>query len=447
METLRQTTPPPPRTPHAHTLVFRAACVVALLLLWAAANPMYAQTPAGTHHPAGVPDNYLITPFGYFHPSCVIELAQGDTQVDNGHAIQHQDGSITQIAPCAYPRYTAKGEKIAQGQSAQSTQQNVPSISHDWIEDYNVTTNTSFGELSADWTVPQTPTSNDGQTIFFFPGLEDINSTESILQPVLGWNANSDSAWTIASWNCCLSGTTHHSEFVPVSPSDTISGSIQSTCGAGTLSCPTWNITTTDQTTGGSTVLPNTPNDDQTFNWAFAGALEVYNVAQCSDYPMTGLITFSNLSLLDYNFNPISNPSWSFEDLYSGLTPQCAYGSGGSETATQVSLSYSNSSTPAPTYTENTIYGPSGCGPSNNAPCYVTYTAVISVAPYESLYINEAFVNGSTYNYSDTVYWGSGGCSQTYDQGEYCYGYASPAPVYAYATESGYPPSNTVTVY
>ena len=23
----------------------------------------------------------------------------------------------------------------------------------------------------------------------------------------------------------------------------------------------------------------------QTFNWAFGGVLEVYNVAQCSDYP------------------------------------------------------------------------------------------------------------------------------------------------------------------
>ena len=413
---------------------------------------MHAQRPAGTHHPAGVPNDYLITPFGYFHPSCVVALAKGDMQVDNGHTIQHKDGSFTSIPPCNYPRYSPKGEKITPDGSKQNMPQNTPSIGHSWIEDYSVTTNTSFGTLSTSWVVPQTPTSNDGQTLYFFPGLEDTNNVESILQPVLGWNDQNSSlgaVWSIASWNCCLSGTTQHSEFVPVNVGDTIAGSIQSTCGAGTLSCPTWNITTTDETTGGSTWLTNTPNDDQTFNWAFAGVLEVYNVTQCSDYPLNGLISFSNLSLLDYNFNPISNPGWVFEDLYDNLSPQCAYGSGGYETATQVMLSYSNSSTPAPTYTENTIPSQSSCYnyPFGYTLCSLTYTASISVAQNENLYVNGQYVNGGTYNYSDTENWGTGQCSNFGDQGYYCYGYASPSPAYAYATESGYPPSNTVTIY
>ena len=274
---------------------------------------MHAQTPAGTHHPAGVPDNYLITPFGYAHPSCVIELAQGDTQVDHGHAIQHQDGSITQIAPCAYPSYTAKGEKIAQGQSTQNTIQNPPSISHSWIEDYEATSNTSFGGLVASWIVPQAPTSNDGQSIYFFPGMcvygcNISDPQETIIQPVLGWNANGDQAWTIASWNCCYDGNKVHSQLIQVNPGDTISGYMQSTCSAGTLTCPSWNIVTNDETTGASTQLNNTPSYGQTFNWAFAGVLEVYNVVQCSDYPPNAGTIFSNLYLQDNTFNPIANP-------------------------------------------------------------------------------------------------------------------------------------------
>ena len=447
----------PPRT---HCLAVRPACVVALLLLVAAANPMHAQRPAGPHHPAGVPDNYLITPFGYFHPSCVIGLAKGDTQVDDGHAIQHQDGSITQVSPCAYPRYTAKGEKIAPNGTKQNTPQNVPSVVHNWIGDYATTSNTSFGELVASWTVPQAPTSNDGQQIFFFPGMcvygcNLSDKQETILQPVLGWNANSNlgPVWSIASWNCCYDGNEVYSHHIQVNPGDTIFGSIQSTCSTGTLSCPTWNVVTNDETTGQGTSLQSTPSYSQTFNWAFAGVLEVYNLVQCSDYPPNGQISFSNLSLLDNNFNPISNPGWYFENRYSGLTPQCNYG--GQGTATQVVLNYNLPPwAAAPTYSTNTIPGPSGCGPGNTSPCYLTYTATISVAAGESLYTmnnkyapNGSLVNGSTYNYSDTADWGSGGCAQTYDQGLYCYGYAEPTPIFAYATEPGYADSSLITPF
>lgn len=406
---------------------------------------MHAQRTVGPHHPAGIPDNYVITPFGYFHPSCVVQLAKGDTQIDNGHTIQHKDGSFTGIPPCNYPRYSPKGEKIAPDGTKQNTPQNTPSI-NGWVEDYSITTNTSFGLLDATWTVPKTPPSNDGQTLYFFPGLEDINDVASILQPVLGWNADTPqthfgTVWTIASWNCCISGITVNSPLVRVNPGDSIFGSIQSTCGTGTLSCPTWNIETYDENTGGSTSLNNTPSDGQVFNWAFAGVLEVYNIAQCSDYPPNGGTVFS-LQYLD------GNPGWSFEDRYSGLTPQCNYG--GQATATQVETNYGpNPPALPPTYTESTTYGPPSCGGypfGDNNPCYVTYTAIVSVAQGENLYINGTIVNGTTYNYSDTEDWG-GQCSQFGDQGEYCYGYAPASPLNAYATEPGYLPSSTVTIY
>ena len=64
-----------------------------------------------------------------------------------------------------------------------------PNISHSWIVSENVTTTSSYGGLHALWSVPPTPPSNDGQILYFFPRLEDLQDVVTILQPVLGWNA------------------------------------------------------------------------------------------------------------------------------------------------------------------------------------------------------------------------------------------------------------------
>jgi hypothetical protein len=302
--------------------------------------PLTEQTPAGPNRPTGVPENYVITPNGYFHSSCIMEVKERETLRADGQ-IQHADGSIENVPACGYPHYTGRGEILTgatpRGEIGTGSTP-PPAISHSWIESESVTTGGSFGELTASWVVPPTPTSNDGQTIYFFPGLEDSHNVVSILQPVLGYAGGT---WSIASWNCCVSGTTYHSSFVQVNPGDVILGTIRSTCAAGVLSCATWNITTKDETLGSSTTLSNSSSDGQTFNWAFAGVLEVYAVAQCSDYPPNGEIFFSNLALYDYNFHQIITPGWSFTNWFSG-TPQCNYG-GAAVSSTQVTLDYNGS--------------------------------------------------------------------------------------------------------
>jgi len=308
--------------------------ILSLFLTFLASTMVYAQAPAGPNHPVGVPDGYVITPFGYFHPSCVLRLTEGEALLADGRVIQHADGAISNIAPCDYPRYTASGEIVTAGAVGAPP----PTISHSWIESAGATTSTSYGALTATWTVPPGPTSNDGQTVYFFPGLEDIDDVVSILQPVLGWNADFAGAWGIASWNCCPSGITVESSPVRVKSGNEIKGTIRDACSAGTLSCSKWKVTSEDVSTGRSTALNNTPSEGQTFNWAFAGALEVYNVVQCSDYPSNGSLTFSDVALYDYNFDRISNPGWSITIWATGLTPQCGYG--GQVAATPVTLDY-----------------------------------------------------------------------------------------------------------
>ena len=123
-----------------------------------------------------------------------------------------------------------------------------------------------------------------------------------------------------------------------VSSGNQIKGTMQDICSAGTLSCARWRVISQDVTTGKSTSLNSTPSEGQTFNWAFAGALEVYNVVQCSDYPSNGSLTFSNVALYDDNFVRITNPGWAMNIWASGLTPQCGYG--GPVAVSRVTLDY-----------------------------------------------------------------------------------------------------------
>src|SRR5208282_1418503 len=78
----------------------------------------------------------------------------------------------------------------------------------------SATTNKSYGKIAATWIVPPSPTSDDGQILYFFPGLEDMSNVISIVQPVLQWGNNGifgGRYWLVASWNCCINGTTWYS--------------------------------------------------------------------------------------------------------------------------------------------------------------------------------------------------------------------------------------------
>src|SRR5271170_8102910 len=58
-----------------------------------------------TTRPAGVPEGFVITPFGYFHPSCVNQLAKGDVLHADEKAIHRSNGTVDKIPACAYAHY------------------------------------------------------------------------------------------------------------------------------------------------------------------------------------------------------------------------------------------------------------------------------------------------------------------------------------------------------
>lgn len=275
-------------------------------------------TVAGPERPANVPEGFVITPFGYFHPSCVMMLAEGNTLLDNG--VRHADGTVEPAPVCDYPHYTKTGVAIDPGSKVVSGIE--PTI-NGWLEYVSVTTSSSYGEIKAGWIVPPLPTTNDGQTLFFFPGLEDINDVKSIVQPVLQWYA--PGPWAMASWNCCMSGTTWESPPINVSPGDTVGGEIAPTCAPGGDYCATWNVISVDKNTGQKTTLGKTPAAGQIWNWAFGAVTEDYGVLSCDDFPANKTVTF-RVWLYDQNGNLISSPGWVGSPAGGGVQPQCGYG-------------------------------------------------------------------------------------------------------------------------
>ncbi|MGA8742027.1 MAG: hypothetical protein WB561_12660 [Terracidiphilus sp.] len=286
---------------------------------------------SGPSSPANVPDGFVITPFGYFDPSCVQSLLKGEKLLSDGR-LQREDGTTAEtVAVCNYPHYNRSGIRIssttgtATPREKNSVVTNISPEINGWIEDESITTGSpteAYGAMFATWKVPPQPSANDGQVLYFFPGFEDINDSQtSILQPVLQWYQDQ---WSLASWNCCINGVVTNSPSVNVSPGDEIYGSITSSCLPGTLSCATWNVLSLDLSTGESTTLGDTPSEGQIFNWAFGGVLEPYYVISCDDYPADRHITFENITVFDQNLHPVhakfSGSSNSTE------TPQCNYG-------------------------------------------------------------------------------------------------------------------------
>jgi hypothetical protein len=305
------------------TIVCTALIVATPMALYLAPTSAAAQTAApqaGPTRPSTVPEGYVITPFGYFHPSCVQSLAKGETILPDGR-MQHANGKANvSAAVCSYPHYQRTGVAASAATSASS-----PTI-NGWVESASITTGSphkSYGALITAWKVPPAPEIDDGQVLFFFPGFEDINDQEtSILQPVLAWFSDQ---WTIASWNCCLKGIVTNSPAVTVKTGDVIYGSITSTCPPGTASCATWNVLTVDLSTGQSTTLGNTPSQGQIFNWAFGGVLEAYSINSCDDYPPDRHAMFQGVTIFDEHLRPLNGEKWAIA-VDSNDPPQCGYG-------------------------------------------------------------------------------------------------------------------------
>lgn len=256
------------------------------------------------------PADYVITPHGFFHPSCVVTLAADETQKDDG-TIVNAAGVVRTTAPCSYPHYNHLGQAVAANAVMPATAQasgtaaaasvDLPDV-NGWVESSSDDSHGALQWISANWQVPAAPAIAGSQVVYYFPGIEDINNVQTIVQPVLGWFSG---GWSIASWNCCKDGNVTHSAIIPVNAGDELYGYTYGTNCDGNGQCPSWTIYTQDQTNNTSTTL-NSSSFGQVFNWSFGGVLEAYGIQHCAQYPANGSLAFTNIVTAQVGGNAVS---------------------------------------------------------------------------------------------------------------------------------------------
>jgi len=248
----------------------------------------------------------VLTPFGYRLPECVLQLAHdsviktlpnGKLEIRTGTEVQHHTPD---------PRC---GEDIKEIQEKYEAKRNFKpnNLKDGWLDYagwYPPSPESNLNSFTSLYTVPSTPSSNDGQTLFYFIGMQDNDDPNAvnIVQPVLTWG-NGKPQWYAQSWACCPSNITTSSPPVfGLSPGGLLKGVISRNGPSA------WKIDSIVMATGQSTTL-NAQVGSYQYNWADV-TLETYGVQQCSDYA-TGKAYFQKLTLLDQQGQTLK-PSWTF---------------------------------------------------------------------------------------------------------------------------------------
>ena len=288
---------------------------------------------ASSARPAGVPLDYVITPAGYFHAACVVQLDDGEQLTPEGDVLLKHELGVRKVATCRHASFDLRGDRHAVDAQGVDARPAATAFSG-WISDSQSSGAPPASQMVADWTVPASPTTNAGQTLYFFPGLEATPNVVTILQPVLGWNSYSNSTWTMANWNCCKSGTVYTGNPITVRPGDQIHGAMVGTGCTRTSPCTSWAITSTDLTTNQTTTM-KTSAWSQLFNWYFGGVMEVYGVSACHHLPASGSITFTNVKVYDTS-NVLVIPTW--RTSVASSAPRCNYAVNPSTNQTQLTF-------------------------------------------------------------------------------------------------------------
>jgi hypothetical protein len=284
-----------------------AAMTICVVMVQSAEAAQYAPAVAalppcnGTSAcPSEVPSEYVRTPSGWFHPSCVVPVAKDEEyDLQSDIIVKSSDGSRRPVPRCAYLPRDAHGNAF---HPASREASRPPSIDG-WLAGVSNdgTPVGAVSALSATWTVPSRP-ATDGGIIYLFPGL----SASTILQPVLTYYYG----WTIQSWDCCSSSgniLTDNGSPIAVSPGDSINGQVVGyNCNTATGVCSKWTVVTFDQTIGkgtGGFVANNTEVYGTSPDQVHGGVLEVYGIGTCSQLPASLGASFREVYAM-----PISGP-------------------------------------------------------------------------------------------------------------------------------------------
>lgn len=278
-------------------------------------------------------DDSVATPAGWRPRACVHEVPNG-AHVSVSGRVTRLDGSTFQVPKCLHIAHP-NGLRFGRGAPR------VAPTNSGWMEyAYTSLSGNSYHQLTAGWRVPARPTGTYAgtQVYYSFPGLENGSY---IIQPVIQYGYNNEyggSYWTAVSWRCNDGTDCTHGTPVTINPADSVIGSVTaSACVNGTC---TWTISTVDVTQG--TRSDWTVDDAENYDWSTGGAVEVYGLNTCSQYPVNGVF-YSGISLFD-KYGTHQSPSWGTY-VQPNPSPSCSFSV--ATTTTTASL-YHNPPPPPP---------------------------------------------------------------------------------------------------
>jgi hypothetical protein len=250
--------------------LFAVSCV-AIGSLTAFADSSGGQASASTTEVLSAStSDYVDTPAGSFHSSCV-------------HAVA--DGDVAQETPCAYPgHFSAPAVAPLAPTAVDAAPDAVQSPIFDgWMVAGAGWASSYVRYFHADFWVPRNPTVFNDQLVYLFPGLEDATGS-SIFQPVLQYGvhrtAGGGNYWSIGSWVVTNSGA-WHSTLERAYAGDHLYGSIfASNCSSNVCD---WTVWTDNVTRGWSTTLKI--RSGYQLKWVVGEALEVHRLETCSGLP------------------------------------------------------------------------------------------------------------------------------------------------------------------
>ncbi|WP_259068420.1 hypothetical protein HDF24_09345 [Mucilaginibacter sp. X4EP1] len=153
----------------------------------------------------------LVPGVGYV-PQNQVHIIEAGNQltVKNGHIlkVEKASGKLVEdfgaIQIGSLNRSVNSGTTNSQQRNLSSKPGSISGANPNWITwaQWTNTGSQPINYFSTTWSVPTAPTSNDGQTLFIFNGLETTSGSD-ILQPVLQWGtsaAGGGSYWAIANW-------------------------------------------------------------------------------------------------------------------------------------------------------------------------------------------------------------------------------------------------------
>lgn len=275
--------------------------------------------------------DYVNTPMGRFHKSCVHQVPNGaviDANQNvflNGALIAHFDG-------CAYPaeRTSAAHPKISHSPADSSGAP--PPETDGWVEyssadvPYNAQGVDWLADFIMHWNVPAAPSSYVGQTIYLFNSMESTSSP-AIIQPVLQYGpspAGGGNYWSVASWYVSSVNDVMVTALTPVQEGAYLRGEIAPSSG----SCDSsgecfWGIT---MFLNDSTVLSNLQTWlSERYDTIQKAVLEVYSVTDCSQYPASSAVFRNFYAAQDPGFIPKSYGDFSWNNVVPGGSPDCGF--------------------------------------------------------------------------------------------------------------------------